>query len=49
MSDNDALVSRFMNEQDFQEIVLAGLVREIHEAVGAQGREGSRQLIESPD
>ncbi|MDE2744753.1 MAG: type I restriction endonuclease [Chloroflexota bacterium] len=32
MSENDALVSRFMNEQDFQEIVLAGLVREIHEA-----------------
>ncbi|MYA01855.1 MAG: type I restriction endonuclease subunit R [Chloroflexi bacterium] len=34
MSENDALVSRFMNEQDFQEIVLDGLVREIHEAVG---------------
>ena len=34
MSENDALVSRFMNEQDFQEIVLAGLVREIHEAIG---------------
>ena len=32
MSENDALVSRFMNERDFQEIVLAGLLREIHEA-----------------
>ena len=32
MSENDALVSRFMNEDDFQKIVLAGLVREIHEA-----------------
>ena len=34
MSENDALVSRFMNEPDFQEIVLTGLLREIHEAVG---------------
>ncbi|MDE2893758.1 MAG: type I restriction endonuclease [Chloroflexota bacterium] len=47
MSENDALVSRFMNEQDFQEIVLAGLVREIHEAVGALNQEDPKQLVES--
>ena len=34
MSGNDALVSRFMNEPEFQEIVLTGLLQEIHEAVG---------------
>ena len=34
MGENDALVSRYMNEQDFREIVLEGLVREIFAAVG---------------
>ncbi len=48
MSENDALVSRFMNETDFQEIVLASLVREIHEAVGTLSQEEPRQTIGSP-
>ena len=34
--ENDGLAARFANEQDFQNIVLAGLVREIHKAAGAR-------------
>ena len=49
MSENDALVSRFMDEEDFQEIVLAGLVREIHEAVGALGQEEPVQPVAAPE
>ncbi|MDE2966130.1 MAG: type I restriction endonuclease [Chloroflexota bacterium] len=49
MSENDALVSRFMNEQDFQEIVLAGLVREIHEAAGARSQGEPAQPVAAPD
>ncbi len=49
MSEDDALVSRFMNEEDFQEIVLAGLVREIHEAASARSQEESGQPVGSPE
>ncbi len=41
MSENDVLVSRYMNEPDFQSIVFDGLVREIFAAVsGAKVRPG---------
>ena len=49
MSENDALVSRVMNEPEFQQIVLAGLVREIHEAAGALGQEEPAQVVGPPE
>ena len=36
MTENDALVSRYMNEPEFKAIVFEGLVREIFDAVGAR-------------
>ena len=35
MAENDALVTRYMNDRDFQEVVFEGLAREIFEAVAA--------------
>lgn len=49
MSENDALVSRFMNEPDFQGIVLAGLIREIHEAAGVLGQGEPQQPVGASD
>ena len=35
MGDNDALVTRYMNDPEFQEIAFEGLARRIFEAVAA--------------
>ena len=48
MSENDALVSRIMNEPEFQGIVLPGLIREIHEAISARSHEEIAQAVGSP-
>ena len=49
MGQNDALASRIMNEADFRAIVLAGLIPEIHEAVGALSQEEPTQPVVAPD
>ncbi len=36
VASNDALVTRCLNDTDFQEIVFSGLLRDIFDAVGAQ-------------
>ena len=44
MGDNDALVSRYMNEPEFQSIVFEGLIQEIFKAVGgAKTRPGQKR------
>lgn len=49
MSENDALVSRFMNEPEFQGIMLAGLIREIHETVSAGSHKEPAQPVGSTE
>ena len=44
MGDNDALVTRYMNDPEFQEIAFEGLAREIFEAVAA-GESRARESL----
>ena len=51
MSENDALVSRVMNERDFRKIVLPSLIRDIYEAVSARsigGTSSNRAALPTP-